>query len=677
MGKAEQRFFSARERRTVEAFAEVFIEGQGEILTPREIGDNLDAHLMRVRSKRKGSLHLVLFVIEYLIPLLSLRGPFSRLALATRRRIIERHLAGPRASRLGRNLAKIRALFLVGYYGDPRVFDSIHFTPPPRQTRYQRDDLRPLANRPTVSVRPPAPGETVIETDVCVIGSGAGGAVVAYHAAHDGHRVVVLEEGRHVTGREITHNEPVMSATLFKESGLQTTVDLEMTILQGRALGGTTVINNAICFRLGDPALTPARNTLRDWAAFGANVDQKKLDASYAAVEDMIQVKSLPDVLGPPATAQDHTPGGPNGDLLLSGWRALVQQGLGNPAYKNDLFRVNFIQCLACGYCNFGCPYDRRMAMLETYLPHAVARGARLIPECHATRIETRGERAVAVHGEMADRRSVIVRAHTVVVACGAIGSSVLLLKSGITRNVGTRFSCNIATPMLARFPHRLAAFEAVPMTAYVDCGAFLLESTFNPPLAFAAMLPGWFETHFDRMRKYDQFATHGVVLGTAPNGSVKRCGLLRDLLGPVDFRLTPDDLATLKRGMALLAELHFAAGAEAVFPGTFLDHEMLATRFAPNGRIDHAAIERHIAEIVHRPEDLTLNTAHPQGGNPMSDRRDSGAVDSSFRVHGFANLFVCDASVFPTSIGINPQLTIMALADYAWRQSIARARAA
>src|SRR2546425_1167438 len=130
--------------------------------------------------------------------------------------------------------------------------------------------------------------------------------------------------------------------------------------------------------------------------------------------------------------------------------------------------------------------------------------------------------------------------------------------------------------------------------------------------------------------------------------------------------------LETLKRGIALLAELHFAAGAEAAFPGTFVDHEMSAARFAPGGRIDRAAIERHVAEIVHRPEDLTLNTAHPHGGNPMSDRPDLGVVDSAFRVHGFANLFVCDASVFPTSIGINPQLTIMALADYAWRHCIA-----
>jgi len=141
---ARKGFLSPRERRTVEAFAEVFIAGQGEALTPREIADNLDAHLVRVRSKRKASVRLVLFVIEYIVPLLALRGPFSKQSPRTRRRIIERYLIGPRAGRLLRNLAKIRTLFLLAYYGDPRVYPSIHFKPPPEQGRYRPGDLRPL-----------------------------------------------------------------------------------------------------------------------------------------------------------------------------------------------------------------------------------------------------------------------------------------------------------------------------------------------------------------------------------------------------------------------------------------------------------------------------------------------------------------------------------------------------
>jgi choline dehydrogenase-like flavoprotein len=423
---------------------------------------------------------------------------------------------------------------------------------------------------------------------------------------------------------------------------------------------------------MGDPSLTPGRNTLRSWDALGAHVDSEHLAASYNAVEAVIGVKALHASLSPKALVPPHSPGGTNGDELLAGWQALLTQGHGDPTFSNGLFRVNFTECLACGYCNFGCPYERRMAMLETYLLQAVAHGARLIPECHVDRINSTRGRAEGVGCTMADGRQLRVHATTVVVACGAVGSSVLLFNSGISRNVGSRFSCNIATPVLAKFPRRLDAFEGLQMTAYVDAGDFLLESTFSPPMAFAAVLPGWFEAHFDRMRDYSHFAGAGVVLGTEANGRIKRLSARRDLFGPVNFRLSRTDLNTLKRGMALLAQVHFAAGADAVYPGTFLDHEMPAARFAPRGKVDRDAIERHIAAIVQEPEDLVLNTAHPQGGNPMSNARDVGAVDSTFRVHDYANLFVCDASVFPTSIGINPQLTVMALADYAWRHHIA-----
>src|SRR2546429_390887 len=133
--------------------------------------------------------------------------------------------------------ANVRALFPLADSGHPRGLPGSHFKPPPEQGRYRPGGLRPL-EPPTPTVAPPAVGEAAIVTDVCVIGSGAGGAVVAYHAAAAGARVVVLEEGRHVRTGEITHSEPAMSALLYKESGLQATVDLEMTILQGRALGG-------------------------------------------------------------------------------------------------------------------------------------------------------------------------------------------------------------------------------------------------------------------------------------------------------------------------------------------------------------------------------------------------------------------------------------------------------
>jgi choline dehydrogenase-like flavoprotein len=257
--------------------------------------------------------------------------------------------------------------------------------------------------------------------------------------------------------------------------------------------------------------------------------------------------------------------------------------------------------------------------------------------------------------------RELTVKARSVVASGGAIGSSVLLMKSGITRNVGKRFSFNAGTPMLARFPRPIQGFDGVQMGAYVDLDDYLLESLFYPPLTFAVTLPGWFGKHFDRMKAYDRFASAGVLIGTEPNGRVKQTSLFRSLFGPVVYRMTDGDLKKLKRGMARLAQVFFEAGAETVYPATFADVELTASRFRPRPE----DILSYLDERIREPEDLTLSSAHPQGGNAMSDDPSIGVVNSQFQVHGYDNLFVCDASVFPTTIRINPQLTIMAIADY------------
>jgi choline dehydrogenase-like flavoprotein len=234
-------------------------------------------------------------------------------------------------------------------------------------------------------------------------------------------------------------------------------------------------------------------------------------------------------------------------------------------------------------------------------------------------------------------------------------------MKSGIKHNVGTRFSFNAGLPIFALFPEPINAFEGVQMAAYIDTNDYLIESLFYPPMAFAAPLPGWFETHFERMRAYNRTASAGVLIGTEANGRVKRSGWQRKLFGPVDYRMTPNDLQKIKRGIAKTTELYFAAGAEQVFPATFIPCEMSAAAFA--GRPEK--IWAFIDERLRQPDDLTLGSAHPQGGNPMSDNPSMGVIDSQFRVHGTDNIYVCDASVFPTTIRINPQLTIMAMADY------------
>ena len=651
-------FLRRRERDTVAAFAEVlFPEADGARLGPDAVTDAVDAQLRRMAaSKRTRSLHLILLVVEYVLPvagLLVLRlhvRPFSRLRVDRRAALVDTTLARTRFKPL-RTLAKLKTLLVAAYYSDPGVHAGIGFVP----VADRGLDTTPAARGP---VRLYAPAGARLEVDVCVIGSGAGGAVVAARAAAAGRSVALLEEGPYVAQDAVVHDEHRMVAALYKEHGLQTTVDLGMTILQGRALGGTTYVNNAICFRLGDPELRAPRgaDVLEDWRRLGAPVDEAALQASYDRVEAELGVARVPERLV-----------GGSGHALLEGWRAL-----GGDEPGTGVFRKNLTGCIGCGYCNYACPYGHKLSTLETYVQEVGDLGGHVVPDCHVERLERRGDRVTGVVARLRDGRRITVAANAVVVAAGAIGSSVLLMRSGIKRNVGTRFSFNAATPVLGRYEGPRRSWAADQMTAFVDEGSFLLESSFDPPMSVAVAMPGWAGEHLRRMAAYDHLARFGVVVGTRPDGRVKRTAFFRDTFGPVGWRMAPPDLATMKRGIATAARIHLAAGAREVFVASFLDCRLDAREVVRSGVPDAEAIAARVDAAIRSPADLLLNSSHPQGGNPMSDDPRVGVVGTDFRVHGTRNLFVADASVFPTSVHINPQLTIMAMAGLAWERGVA-----
>jgi choline dehydrogenase-like flavoprotein len=215
--------------------------------------------------------------------------------------------------------------------------------------------------------------------------------------------------------------------------------------------------------------------------------------------------------------------------------------------------------------------------------------------------------------------------------------------------------SFNVGSPVHAVCSDVINAYDGLQISHYLGVApsrGFIIETWYNPPLAQALVMPGWFGDHFNNMRRYNRMTAVGVLVGSEANAVVKPAGLTGR---EIAFEPTKDDLRKVLDGVVLAGDVFLAGGAQPVMPATFEYREY------------HTRQElRDIYRQVKDPSDITLGTGHPMGGNALSDDPGIGVVDSRFNVYGYANLFVCDASVFPTSLGVNPQLTVMALAQYA-----------
>ena len=324
---------------------------------------------------------------------------------------------------------------------------------------------------------------------------------------------------------------------------------------------------------------------------------------------------------------------------------------------------ANIEGCFGSGYCNIGCKWGKKLSMLETVLPAAQREfgdRVRIVSDCEVERIVTRSghpKRVACLRAKLADGRGLTVRARTYVVAAGSVASSYLLLRSGAGRGlpVGKGFSCNMGAPLTADFDGEpLRSYDGLQISHFgiPSKDGFVFETWFNPPVSQALNMPGWFEQHFENMARYDHLMAVGVLVGTASNGRI-----MRALTGGpgVDFRPQPGDLATFARGLRTLGELLFEAGAARVMVNSWGYDEFRSAERVGAHRPNRRRPGLHLAR--HRPP------ARRQRDQPRSAR---GVVRPDFRVHGYDDLYVCDASVFPTSLTVNPQLTVMALAHYA-----------
>jgi choline dehydrogenase-like flavoprotein len=640
----DRRFLAGPARSALAALAEVAVDTS--VIPASEVAGNVDRYMGPFRAQRKWVVNVGLIGL-WLYPLRFLKPPLSKLKLEDRRGFVEKRFIDDVAFGRVRFLRRlVQAMFrlsmqmtYLGYYGDRRTYATVGYVPFNERPDYaERTRDVPDALPSVESMSPDDVDGDTLSADAVVVGSGAAGAIIAYRLAEAGRRVLVVERGRHLDPTEFTDNEIEQISNLYADGALQLSRDFSFQVLQGMCVGGSTVVNNAVCFDIPPDEL--ARWNGSD---LEAGISEARLADSFREVRRLVGVQR------PPSRYLQA-----GAQKFVDGVRALGLDG------EVDVVEANIADCPGSGYCNIGCPFGAKLSMLDKVLPDGQrlfgVDALRVLPECRAEKIETDGRRATAVVARLSNGRKLRIRANTVVVSGGAIASSWLLMESRIAKGrAGRGLRFNMASPIAADFDEELDSYDGVQISHYFEPPhgrGFVMETWFNPVVSQALNMPGWLDDHRGNMSRFRNLTAAGVLVGTH-----EPARLAPALTGGVDILYTPhkDDVKTLIEALKLLSRIYLAAGARRVMPSTFQFHE-----FTSEDQLDR------LDDYVKNSSYLSIGTGHPQGGNAVSRDAKRGVVDESFRVHGFENLFVCDASVFPTAITVNPQLTVMALANYA-----------
>ena len=568
-------------------------------------------------------------------PLLNLalsgrRARFSSLVQADREAYLRRWATSPLALKR-RAFQVMKRLVLLYTYGVDR-------SPYAAAMGYGHTPADPAAPRASLRIRQGRAGE-VIEADVCVIGSGAGGGVAAAVLAAAGKKVVVLERARPRFEDQFDGHELPGYASLFLDRGIAATEDRAIALLAGSALGGGTVVNWNTSLRISAAVAD-------EWRAAGVD----GLDEHYDAVERRIDVDT-----------DESARNGPNA-ALERGARAL---GL-----RVATIARNVKGCGDCGPCTLGCRRGAKQSTMRTFLVDACADGAEIVT-ADVRRIDTEKGQVVGVTAR-AGSGDLRVRARRVALAGGAVLSPALLLRSGIAaEQAGRGFHLHPVAVTSGVYADDLGGtWSGVPQSVLVDdfsevegAYGFRLEVPQAYPGILAASFPWWgAEAHRSRAADARHIAPFIGIVRDRTEGRV-----VIDRQGEAVVRYANGDLERrlLERAMIESARIHAAAGARRVF-----------TLHTPPLEREASAVGELVAEIARRglaTNRVALFSAHQMSSCRIGAARATSVADPEGQVWGVCGLFVTDASAFPSASGVNPMMTVMALA----RRTASRMRAA
>ncbi len=486
-------------------------------------------------------------------------------------------------------------------------------------------------------------GDVSLSCDVVVVGSGAGGSVVATELAESGLDVVVLEEGPNVAAKEYATMRPSESLRhMFRDGALSIAIGLGDTpainLTMGRCVGGSSVLTGGVCFR------TP-ESVLDHWSKeLGlSDITPSAVEPFFERVEKIVHVEEVPVDMRSRSTE-------------------LFVIGAEKRGFDMRPMRRNTKGCNGCGRCNFGCPHGAKLSVDVSYLPRAVERGARVLSHCLVERVVIANGRATGVEGRLLNRPGakpgdrLDVRAKRVVVACGAWHTPLLLRRSGIrNRHLGKNLTLHPGFRMLARFEDPVRGWRGALQSVWSpSVDGVTLTALFVPVGVLGATMPGVGVEHTSAAARIAHLAMFGGALHDDPGGTIHR-GLGREPI--VTYRMSKRDRARIPVLVREMAECFFEAGALEVFP------PVLGLRGQSRDEFRKLDLDRVPGSR------FECGSQHPLGSAQMGRSASEGVVDTNGKVFGVEELFVADGSITPTSLGVNPQLSIMTFATrIAWR---------
>jgi choline dehydrogenase-like flavoprotein len=647
--------FTERDIRVLTALAETFVDGPVE----SRVSAAAEALEAVVDPGQLAQLRLVLRALDSSTANFVLAGrptPFTRLPIDAREAV----LLGWAGSRIGQRraaFAAFRKLFTFLGYADPGApaddprLDALGYRPDDPPVPVQLTPVRPFEL--------PAPdpdGWVSLDADVIVVGSGAGGGVIAADLASAGRSVVVLEAGPFVDESTMPRREVDAFERLYLDRGLISTWDGSVTMLAGAAVGGGTLVNWMTS--------TDAPEDVRvEWATEHGleHVVGDPWRRDVEALEDELAVSEATRI--PPKDA-----------VILRGAREL--------GWEAAPTRRDGRACGDCGSCGFGCRRGRKRSGIRAHLATATAHGARIVPGARVTRVVIDGGRAGGVEAELDGGRRVRVRAPSVVVAAGALRTPAILERSGVDHpSLGRQLRIHPVPVVVGRFSEpiemwrgTLQATHSLEFIASTPARrGYVIESAPGHPGLLALALP-W-EGRAAHAAVMAESAHLGPLIAVTRDGGAGRVRLTRAGRVRIDYQLDELGVATMRHALVSMARLARAAGAESMVatgtPGTWW--------YGSRG----GSFERYLETLRatdFRPNRAGVFSAHQLGTARMGADPTTHPCDPWGRVRArrgdpvIRGLYVGDGSLCPTGIGVNPMITIMGMARQVGRTVLSEA---